>query len=109
MGQKKAGGKNDLLIYPVLGYFLGHVYPHSPTFGLPCPTTIFTFGLLLWADNKVPKYLLVIPLLWSLIGFLAAFQLGVLEDVMLLITGLVATTLIWYRDKVAGKLVPSFS
>ncbi|HXV99120.1 MAG TPA: DUF6064 family protein, partial [Anaerolineae bacterium] len=37
-----------LLIYPILGYFLGHTYPQSPTFGLPCPTTIFTFGLLLW-------------------------------------------------------------
>ena len=37
-----------LLLYPVAGgYFLGHAYPASPTFGLPCPTTIFTFGMLL--------------------------------------------------------------
>jgi hypothetical protein len=97
-----------MVIYPVLGYFFGHVYPHSPTFGLPCPTTIFTFGLLLWAD-KLPKYLLVIPVIWSLIGFVAAIQLGVLEDIMLLVAGLVATTLIWHRDRTAGKLKPSFS
>jgi hypothetical protein len=98
-----------LLIYPLLGYFLGHTYPQSPTFGLPCPTTIFTFGLLLWTDRKFPKYLLIIPLIWSMIGFLAAVKLGVLEDIMLLITGLVATAMILYRDRTAGKLTPSFS
>ena len=98
-----------IVIYPIWGYFLGHVYPQSPTFGLPCPTTIFTFGLLLWTDTRIPKYLLVIPLIWSLIGFLAAVQLGVLEDTMLLIAGLVATALIWYRDRKAGRLSPYLS
>ena len=37
----------SLIIYPVPGYFTGHIYPYSPSFGLPCPTTSFTFGLLL--------------------------------------------------------------
>jgi hypothetical protein len=97
-----------LLIYPLLGYFLGHVYPHSPTFGLPCPTTIFTFGLLLWTNKRVPKYLLVIPVLWSFVGFGAALQWHVLEDIMLLITGLAATAMLVYRDR-AGKLTPSLS
>jgi hypothetical protein len=92
-----------MLIYPALGYFLGHQYPYSPTFGLPCPTTIFTFGLLLWTDSKFPKYLLVIPLLWSILGFFAAVQLGVLEDIMLPITGMVATAMILYRDKQVDK------
>src|SRR5207344_1316571 len=50
-----------LIIYPVLGYFLGHNYPAAPTFGLPCPTTIFTFGILLFADNIVPIVLIMIP------------------------------------------------
>ena len=72
-----------MVLYPVLGYFLGHVFPYAPTFGVPCPTVIFTFGLLLWTDNKVSKYLLIIPILWSVIGFTAAFQWGVLEDIML--------------------------
>jgi hypothetical protein len=98
-----------MLIYPVLGHFLGHTYPRSPTFGLPCPTTIFTFGLLLWTGRGFPKYLLAIPAIWSMIGFFAALQLGVLEDVMLLMTGLVATLMILYRDKHAEKLVPSVS
>jgi hypothetical protein len=98
-----------MLIYPVLGHFLGHVFPSAPTFGVPCPTTIFTFGLLLWTDNKLAKYLLVIPLLWSLLGFSAAWQWGVLEDIMLVVAGLVTTTMIVYRDRTAKKLAPSFS
>jgi hypothetical protein len=65
-----------LLLYPTLGYFLGHEYPKSPTFGLPCPTTIFTFGILLWTNAKLPKVVLAIPLLWSGIGFSAALTLG---------------------------------
>ena len=36
-----------ILAYPAIGYWLGHRYPSAPTFGVPCPTTIFTFGMLL--------------------------------------------------------------
>jgi hypothetical protein len=76
-----------LIIYPVLGYSLGHVYPYSPTFGLPCPTTIFTFGILLFANKKIPWHLLIIPLLWSIIGFTAAFTLTIYEDIGLFVAG----------------------
>lgn len=88
-----------LIIYPVFGYFAGHVYPSSPTFGLPCPTTIFTFGLLLWTDKKCPVPILFVPFLWSLIGFTAAFSLAVYEDIGLLISGLSATIMILVRNK----------
>jgi hypothetical protein len=66
-----------LIIYPISGYLLGHVYPSSPTFGLPCPTTIFTFGLLLLNQKKCPIAILIIPFIWSIIGFMAAFQFGI--------------------------------
>ena len=88
-----------LLIYPLLGYLWGHVYPKNPTFGLPCPTTIFTFGILLWTDKIVPKYVLIIPLIWSVIGFGAALSLGVKEDFGLLIAGLLGFALIIIRDR----------
>lgn len=78
----------SIIIYPLLGYSFGHVYPQSPVFGVaPCPTTIFTFGILLQSKAKVPVWLFVIPGLWSLIGFSAAFQLGIYEDVGLIIAG----------------------
>ena len=83
----------SLAIYPSIGLFLGHDYPASPTFGLPCPTTIFTFGILLWMNKRVPIYLLIIPLLWTAIGFLAAFSMGVYEDIGLLVAGIVTAVL----------------
>jgi hypothetical protein len=77
-----------LIVYPIVGYIGGHGYPYSPTFGLPCPTTIFTFAIFLLAQNRLPFYILVIPFLWTVIGFSAAFRLGIYEDVGLIVTGL---------------------
>jgi len=88
-----------LIIYPVLGYNLGHSYPYSPTFGLPCPTTIFTFGILLFTNKKMPLHLLIIPLLWSVIGFNAALTLTIYEDTGLLIAGVTAFTLLLTSNK----------
>ena len=75
-----------LVVYPVIGYYNGHVYPSQPTFGLPCPTTIFTFGILLLATRRLSWYFFAVPLIWSVIGFSAAFQFGVYEDVALIIS-----------------------
>lgn len=83
-----------LIIYPILGYTGGHIYPSSPTFGLPCPTVIFTFGILLWAKNKIPFYILAIPIIWSIIGISAAINLGIKEDFGLIISALIGSTLI---------------
>lgn len=87
-----------LIVYPVFGYWLGHRYPAAPTFGLPCPTTIFTFGLLLWTNRRVPLYVLAIPLAWTFLGFWAAISLGMFEDLGLLMTGLIGSMLIIVRN-----------
>lgn len=36
----------SLVIYPVWTWQTGHTWPAMPTFGLPCPTTLFTIGML---------------------------------------------------------------
>ena len=96
-----------MIVYPIIGYLLGHGYPRSPGFGIaPCPTTIFTLGLLLWTDKRVPKYLLFIPLIWSLIGFYAAIALSIKEDIGLLIAGLAGTLLVLIREKKIAKENP---
>ena len=92
-----------LVIYPVLGYWFGRQYPAAPTFGLPCPTTIFTFGMLLWTERRVPLYLLAIPLAWSFMGFWAAVSLGVKEDFGLLAAGLISSLVIILRDRLSDK------
>jgi hypothetical protein len=77
-----------MVVYPLLGSALGHGYPQAPMFGVtPCPTIIFTFGLLLWARPPVWAGIFVIPLMWSLIGFSAALLLNVREDFGLLTAG----------------------
>jgi hypothetical protein len=78
-----------LVVYPALGYLAGHVYPYSPTFGLPCPTTIFTFGFFLLTAKRLPIVITLIPILWSVIGFSAALSLGMVEDIGLIIAGLI--------------------
>ena len=92
-----------LVLYPLLGLYVGHVYPSSPTFGAPCPTTIFTFGILIWSRG-LPLYLLIVPVLWSLIGFTAALTLGIYEDVGLLVSGITGTILIVMRSREKNKL-----
>lgn len=82
-------------IYPLLNLWLGHEYPAMPVFGTaPCPTTIFTYGILLLGQSRVPFYLLMIPLLWSLIGVSAAIQLGMWEDLGLVIAGVGSVILV---------------
>jgi hypothetical protein len=84
-----------MLIYPILNYSLGHGYPAMPVFGVtPCPLTIFTFGVFLFANKTIPWYLIVIPFIWSLIGLSAAIQLQVYEDLGLVVAALVATGLL---------------
>jgi hypothetical protein len=104
------------VIYPTLSYLTGHVFPASPGFGLgtvPCPTTIFTFGLLLWTTSAaVPKRLLVVPFLWSLMGLSAPINYGIYEDVGLVVAGVLGVGLLWWRDRQAAqpaRLKPRFA
>lgn len=82
----------SLAVYPALGHMLGHRYPFSPTFGAPCPTTLYTIGMLLWM-RPIRISLLGIPMLWALIATTAAFKLGVLEDIALIIAAVITLAL----------------
>ena len=79
-----------LLIYPAITIALGNGFMGGPTFGLPCPTTIFTIGMLGMAVERVPRAIWVIPILWSAIGGSAAWLLAVPQDLGLVVAGFVA-------------------
>jgi hypothetical protein len=88
------------VLYPLVGIGTGHAYPEMPMFGVtPCPVAIFTFGMLLLTSSHVSHWLLVIPSIWSLIGGSAAFLLGIPQDWLLLVSGLIAVPVLVLRDR----------
>jgi Family of unknown function (DUF6064) len=97
--------------YPALAAAIGHRYPELATFGLPCPTTIFTLGLMLVAEPALPRVAWIVPLLWAAIGTSAALQLGMHEDYGLTLAALVALALLLLRGRreaaAAGQPAPA--
>jgi hypothetical protein len=92
-----------MAVYPVLGWLASHGWPRGPAFGVaPCPTVIFTMGLLSLAEGRVPLHLLVIPVLWALLGGSAAWLLNVPEDLALPLAAFVGLWLILRKTRVAA-------
>ena len=84
----------SMFLYPVIGLWTGHALRKLPMLGVtPCPVTIFTMGIML-LDARVPRILLPIPVLWSLIGGTGGFLLGVPQDWVLFFSGPAAAALI---------------
>jgi hypothetical protein len=83
-----------LVVYPVWSYYAGHHYPAVPSFGLPCPTTIFTVGVMAFLVAPYPRSPFAVPVLWCFVGVQAAFLLGVPQDLGLGVAGLVGVVLL---------------
>jgi hypothetical protein len=79
------------LAYPAINAIAHLTLLRIPTFGLPCPTTIFTAGVLMLATSRSWR-LSIVPVIWSAIGGSAAFLLGVHADVALPIAGIALAT-----------------
>jgi len=90
--------------YPLLSLVLGRAYPEVPTFGLPCPTTIFTIGVLAFLSAPLPRYVFIVPVAWALVGTQAAFLLGVYEDLGLIVAALAG---VWLAFDRPAKATPA--
>ncbi len=89
----------SFVVYPILGLVATHPYPVTPLFGVaPCPTTIFTLGLLSLASHPRPMLLAVVPIVWAAIGGTAAFLLDVPQDWGLFAAGLIWVT-VWISQR----------
>lgn len=88
----------SLVGYPLWSILAGHPWPDLPTFGLPCPTTLFTIGVLALLVEPYPKSALAVPVLWSPVGAQAAFLLDVRQDLRLLTAAAVGLWLIVRRQ-----------
>jgi hypothetical protein len=76
------------LVYPAINAVEYLSVSRIPAFGVPCPTTIFTAGMLMLATPRSWS-LSVVPVIWSVIAGSAAFQLGVHADYALPFAGAV--------------------
>ena len=82
-----------LIIYPTWSVLAGHAFPELPTFGLPCPVTLFTIGMLGLAVQPYPRMVLAAPSLWCLVGGQGAFLLDLPQDLGLFVAALFAVFL----------------
>lgn len=96
-----------LVLYPAIGFVLGQRYPEVPSFGAPCPMTIFTFGIICLLPLNVPRIAVVIPVLWAVLGLSAAVSFGVRQDVGLPASAAVVLLVKHYarRMRIAGHPV----
>ena len=74
------------LVYPFINALDHGTVWRIPAFGVPCPTTIFTAGLLILASGASWR-LCAVPVIWCVIGGSAASLLGVRADYALPIAG----------------------
>ena len=97
------------LAYPAINAIDHLSLLRIPTFGLPCPTTIFTAGALMLATPRSWS-LSIVPVIWSATGGSAAFLLGVDADVALPIAGIALAIFVVRRTTPeqlpAGRVVP---
>jgi hypothetical protein len=78
------------LAYPAINAIDHHSLSRIPTFGVPCPTTILTAGVLMLA-TRGSWGLALVPVAWSAVGGSATILLGVRADIVLPVAGLALT------------------
>ena len=84
-----------MIAYPLIGWATSHAYPAGPIFGTaPCPMSIYTVGMLLLTDKKIPILLLIIPCIWGINGIMPVLVYDVIADIGLVVSGIAALFLI---------------
>jgi hypothetical protein len=92
-----------LVAYPIIEMLGGQPLRALPLFGIaPCVTVFFTFGLLLWAQPPVPKYVLLLPLAWALQAAPDNLAMGHVPDFPLILVGMITVGLIIWRDRTSS-------
>jgi hypothetical protein len=88
-----------VLLYPLIGWPLGHIYPRVLLPLFPCPLTVFAIALVTAAAPEVDKKVWVALLPWALMGLPKCFgALDCYEDCILFaggVYGLIALIKNW--------------
>ncbi len=89
---------------PILTWLAGHGWPRTPLSGVaPCPTAIFTIGILLLADRRTPLHLVAIPLLAALYCGTTAWLLNLPEDLAVPLAGVGGLGLILWKNRQSAQ------
>jgi hypothetical protein len=90
-----------LVPYPFTGALEGHPFPGEPIFGIsPCATVIFMVGFLLWSRQRLPTYLLFVPLGWALTAWINMIPMTIWQDAFgLSIFAVGGVALLIWRDR----------
>jgi hypothetical protein len=91
-----------VIIYPLISYLSEGSIAGAISLGLPCPSTILTFGVFLVYGKNFSRYLLIIPAVWSLIGISAAINFGVYQDFVMPVAAITAVIFL-VSDKKSAK------
>ena len=92
-------------VYPAWTYLAGHRFPAFPTFGLPCPTTLFTLGLLAFLVKPYPRSPFVVPVLCCFVGSQTVFVFDVQANLGLILAGVIGIVLLIRSKPAATRLV----
>jgi hypothetical protein len=77
-----------VLLYPVIGWALGHTFPQVLFPMFPCPLTVFALALVAAAAPQVDKKVFIFLLPWALMGLPKCFgALDCYEDCILFAAG----------------------
>ena len=93
-----------LVGYPLLDRWSGIPWPAVRLPGAdPCPTALFTLGILLLADRRSAAGLMVLPVLWTFVAGTTGWAVAIGRDQFLPLAGLVALVLALWPDRRAAS------
>ena len=93
-------GTGFIIYALVLHSLFGGIFARCTIFGVaPCPVTVFTFGLMLWASRPFPLFLVIVPLLWSLLTLLPSGNSSMPSDPVVGLAGILGTILVIVRNR----------
>ncbi len=92
-----------LVGHPLIVVLMGYGWQAMPLVGLaPGPTAIFTMGLLLLTAGRVPRVLIVLPLLWAGVAAMTGWFLAFWLDFAVPLAVLAAIALLVWKSRRAG-------
>jgi len=93
-----------LAFHAISSYLVGHLWPALPAFGVtPSSVLLFTLGMLLMAEPRVPWHLVVLPVVLCIVGALGAWFLNVREDLPLAVASFTVPLFAMLKNRRPGN------